>query len=189
MNRTILWRRLDRPGHEAASLEHGSPNWHLSGTVVVQDGPHPCRLEYAIVCDGTWRTLWARVTGWVGLTPVNHRVARSLAGQWRHNGVERPEVEGCIDVDLGFTPSTNLLPIRRLGLAVGASAPVRAAWLRFPEFTLEPLDQLYVREGENRYRYESGGGRFTAPLDVDDMGLVVRYGDIWVAESLSSPER
>lgn len=37
----------------------------------------------------------------------------------------------CVDIDLNFSPSTNLLPIRRFDLSVGASAIVRAAWLRF----------------------------------------------------------
>jgi hypothetical protein len=180
--RAILWRRLDGPGHDAACLEHGNPNWHLSGTVVLEDQGRPCRLEYAVVCDSAWQTLWARVSGWIGMTPVSHRISRSPAGQWRMDGVEQPSVQGCIDVDLSFTPATNLLPIRRLGLAVGEAATIQAAWLRFPEFTLTPLDQNYRRESAERYRFESDGGSFTAMLDTDDSGLVVRYGDLWVAE-------
>jgi hypothetical protein len=38
-----------------------------------------------------------------------------------------------------FSPSTNLLPIRRLNLGVGQAAKVQAAWLRFLGFTLESL--------------------------------------------------
>jgi uncharacterized protein len=185
--RVVLWRRLDRSGHETACLEHGTPNWHLSGTVVVEDHGRPCRLDYAVACDAAWRTLWARVTGWIGITPVNHRLARSLSGHWRHNGHEAPAVQGCLDIDFGFTPSTNLLPIRRLGLAVGASAPVKTAWLRFPEMTLETLDQVYAREADLRYRYQSRGGEFSASLDVDDAGLVLRYGDLWTAETVYHP--
>ena len=82
------------------------------------------------------------------------------SGRWRLNGVEQPQVDGCIDVDLNFSPSTNLLPIRRVGLAVGERASVRAAWLRFPEFTLEPLEQIYERVGETAWRYESRGGEY-----------------------------
>ena len=63
----------------------------------------------------------------------------------------------------------------RLDLAVGEQAEVRAAWLRFPSFTLEPLVQTYRRTGAHTYRYESGGGRFTADLEVDDDGVVVHY--------------
>jgi hypothetical protein len=169
---------------EAASLEHGNPNWQLQGTVLVEDGGRPCRLEYAVVCDSEWRTLWARVNGWIGATAVSQRVARNQAGEWRQNGMDCPSVRGCLDIDLAFTPITNLLPIRRLDLAVGNSAPVRAAWLRFPDFTLESLEQVYTREASGRYRYESGGGRFSASLEVDGQGIVSRYGDIWQLETI-----
>jgi len=182
--RSFLWRRLDRHGMEAASIEHGNPNWHLQGTVLLEDEGRPCRLDYAVVCDREWRTLWARVNGWIGSVAINQRVARNLAGEWRLNNQVCPAVHGCLDVDLAFTPITNTLPIRRLNLAVGHSAPVRAAWLRFPDFSLVPLDQVYSHEAPGRYRYESGGGRFTAMLDVDAQGLVERYGNIWQRETV-----
>lgn len=180
---SVLWRRLDRLGMEVAGFDHGNPNWHLHGTVLVEDSGNLCRLEYAVVCDSAWRTLWARITGWVGSTQVNQRVARTPSGEWRQNGLVCPAVQGCLDVDLAFTPLTNLLPIRRLDLAIGAAAPVRAAWLRFPDFNLVPLEQVYTRQAEHRYRYESDGGRFAAELEVDNAGLVLRYGDLWVAET------
>ena len=34
---------------------------------------------------------------------------------------------------------------------------MKAAWLRFPGFTLEPLEQLYRRVDDVIYRYESAG--------------------------------
>ena len=105
------------------------------------------------------------------------------AGVWNLNGLKVSEVDGCLDVDLNFSPSTNLLPIRRLGLNVGQESAVRAAWLRFPAFKLEPLDQTYRRIDQRRYRYESAGGRFVGELDVDEAGLVIRYHDIWQAEA------
>ena len=60
---------------------------------------------------------------------------------------------------------------------------VRAAWLRFPSFTLEPLEQSYTRISERAYRYESAGGRFAAELHVNEAGLPTRYGDIWSSEA------
>lgn len=172
---SILWRRLDRPGHEAARLSFLGSLWRLSGAAVFAHEGEPCRLDYEVACDGEWRTVSARVAGWVGTAMVDVEIAADSARRWRVGGVERPEIEGCLDVDLNFSPSTNLLPIRRLGLPIGAQAPVRAAWLRFPSFTLEPLDQVYRRLEENRYRYESGNGRFVAELDVDAAGFVTRY--------------
>lgn len=107
-------------------------------------------------------------------------------GEWILNGTAQTVVKGCIDVDLNFSPSTNLLPIRRLALNVGDQRGVRAAWLRFPSFALEALDQTYSRIAERVYRYESAGGRFVAQIEVDDNGLPLRYGDLWSAECASS---
>ncbi len=179
---TILWRRLDRPGHEAARLSRESEDWKLAGTAVFTHEAEPCRLDYSILCDSDWRTSEAVVEGWVGREAVRIEIAAASSGRWRMNGVERPEVEGSLDLDLNFSPSTNLLPIRRLGLAVGGEARVRAAWLRFPSFALEPLEQSYRRLGPSRYRYESAGGRFVAELEVNAAGLVMLYPGFWQAE-------
>jgi hypothetical protein len=88
---------------------------------------------------------------------------------------------GALDVDLGFTPATNTLPIRRLALAVGAGAAVRSAWLRFPELRLEPLEQTYTREAEHVFLYRAlvDGEPFSARLDTDAFGRVVRYEGLW----------
>lgn len=180
---SVLWRRLDHPGHEAARLFRRDERWHLAGTAVFAHGEEPCRLDYHVVCDAAWRTVSAMVAGWVGEKEIEVEIAVDGAGRWRMNGEERPAVAGCVDLDLNFSPSTNLLPIRRLGLAVGGEAEVRAAWLRFPSFTLEPLPQRYRRLGERTYRYESAGGRFVRDLPVNAAGFVTRYPDFWEAET------
>lgn len=171
---TILWRRLDQPGHEAARLAHGEVGWHLLGTTVFQSDGRPCRLDYRVVCDAKWATLSGQVTGWLGSDPI-HVEVEVEAGRWRLNGVDSPAVNGCTDLDLNFSPSTNLLPIRRLNLAVGSQASVRAAWLRFPSFELAVLDQVYRRTSESTYRYESAGGTFVADLRVNSVGFVTEY--------------
>ncbi|HET8575877.1 MAG TPA: putative glycolipid-binding domain-containing protein, partial [Methylomirabilota bacterium] len=81
--------------------------------------------------------------------------------------------------------STNLLPIRRLGLAVGEEAEVKAAWLRFPGFALEPLGQVYRRISDQTYRYESAGGAFTTELPVNATGFVIAYPGFWTAEAVT----
>ena len=101
------------------------------------------------------------------------------AKRWRTPSGEIPAVAGCVDVDVSFSPSTNLLPIRRLGLAVGESAEVVAAWILLPELEVKPLPQRYTRIGERRYRYESRGGAFSVELDVDEAGLVLDYPPFW----------
>jgi hypothetical protein len=95
-------------------------------------------------------------------------------------------VQGLIDIDLGVTPATNTLPIRRLAPAVGRAVDVTALWVRFPELTIEPLPQRYTRTTQDRYRYESAGGAFVAELEVDDLGLVVTYEGGWQRIAASS---
>lgn len=179
---TILWRRLDEPGHEVARLTALDSFWHLTGTAVFAHGGQPCRLDYLVICDSRWRTVSAHVFGWVGAETIKIDVSVDSARRWRLQGTERPEVDGCIDVDINFSPSTNLLPIRRLALGIGQEAKVQAAWLRFPGFTLEPLEQLYRRLDVGTYRYESAGGRFAVDLQVNAEGFVTRYTGFWLAE-------
>lgn len=182
---SILWRRLDRPGHEFARVERKASEWRLCGIAVFLHERVPCRLDYDIRCNERWETTSGKVTGWVGRDEVRMDVAVEREGSWRSNGVEVTAVRGAIDLDLNFSPSTNLLPIRRLNLAVGQEAKVRAAWLRFPSFVFEPLEQTYERIAATTYRYASAGGRFTADLTVDDAGLVTLYPGLAVAEERS----
>jgi hypothetical protein len=179
---TILWRRLDKPGHEFASLSSAGPNWHLTGTAVFVHEQRACCLNYSICCDRQWQTLSARVGGCVGNEAIELELAVNSDHRWLLNGKDCREVDGCIDLDLNFSPSTNLLPIRRLNLAIGEQALVCAAWLRFPTFKLEPLEQIYRRLEATTYRYESAGGRFVAVLDVNEAGFVKNYANIWQME-------
>ena len=183
MNRhTILWRRLDRPGHEASRLQHSGDGWHLSGTAIFIHDAQACRMDYQVVCDAGWRTLSAHVVGWIGDRNVAIEIIVDADSRWRMNGAECREVTGCIDLDLNFSPSTNLLPIRRLGLGIGEAAEVRAAWLRFPSFVLEPLRQQYRHTDAETYRYESAGGKFVRDLQVNAAGFVTHYPGFWQAE-------
>jgi hypothetical protein len=184
-NHSILWRRLDHPGYESARLVFQQSSWHLSGTAVFAHNQQPCRLAYLIVCNTEWQTLAGKVVGWVGNETVEIELSVDSAQRWRLNGTEYPAVAGCIDLDLGFSPSTNLLPIRRLGLKAGQEAEVKAAWLGFPSLTLEPLDQLYRRIDVTTYRYESAGGSFVAELQVNAAGFVTLYPNLWQVEASS----
>jgi len=175
MDQSILWRRLDRPGHESARLIQSSVGWKLRGTAVFEHDKQACNLDYLIECDPEWKTVATRVIGWLGSRTIYVDIKVDPAGGWTLNRVPQSQVQGCIDVDLNFSPSTNLLPVRRLGLAIGSGAPVHAAWLRFPTFVLERLDQKYHRRDKELYRYESAGGSFVADLEINSHGFVTRY--------------
>jgi hypothetical protein len=182
---SILWRGLLLPGHEVCQLVIGGGGSELDGTAVFTHEHQPVRLDYHIFCDLDWHTRAARVSGWLGHLPVWFELAVDAVNGWQLNDEACPAAAGCVDIDLNFSPSTNLLPIRRLGLAIGQAAEVKAAWLRFPSFELEPLPQVYRRLDETTYRYESGGGQFVADLQVSPAGFVTNYPGLWQAEATS----
>jgi uncharacterized protein len=62
---------------------------------------------------------------------------------------------------------------------------VTAAWVRFPELTIEPLPQRYIRLADRRYHYESAGGAFIAEIEVDDLGIVTTYEGGWQRVAVS----
>ncbi|HYG61077.1 MAG TPA: putative glycolipid-binding domain-containing protein [Thermoanaerobaculia bacterium] len=186
----MRWRRLDVPGREDARVERSPDGWCLTGQLDVEEEGVPARLRYCIECDPEWRTRSALIEGEMGGRPVRFALAADGEGHWTRDGQALPGLTGALDVDLGFTPATNTLPIRRLSLVVGETAPVRSAWLRFPELRLEPLEQMYTREAERVYRYKAqvDGDLFTARLDTDAYGRVLCYEGLWEAELAVSEE-
>jgi hypothetical protein len=181
----ILWRRLDTPGHDAAALHAIEDGWAIEGTAVFLHGDEACSLRYTARTDQGWVTRAAEVAGWIGSTPVHVLIVASANHQWSLNGVPQPAVAGCVDIDLSFTPATNLIPVRRLQLRVGAREAITAAWVKFPDLILEPLEQAYAHTSDNQYDYEAFGGAFRVPLLVDPNGWVVRYPGFWQREGVA----
>ncbi len=179
----ILWRRKDVPGHDACGLWVSSGGWRLQGTAVFMQGNEPCWLDYSVEGGTPWRTCCARVTGFVGTRPLALDIT-VIEGRWRLNGVEQPEAQGCTDVDLDFTPATNLIPLRRLHLAIGAEADAPAAWLDLSRARLQRLEQHYRRVGADTYDYRAPAAGYAAVLRVSVEGFVVHYPGLWELEAL-----
>lgn len=181
MSLTILWQRLDGPGHDTARLVPHGGEWRLHGVAVFESEHGPCVLDYEVRTRPDWVTTGATLRGFVGDRPVRLKLTRGAGGNWSCNGRPQSELAGCSDVDLGFTPATNLLPIRRLGDALADPTEVTAAWLPFPSLTPEPLSQIYQRLAPDRYRYVALDSEFHTTLTVHASGLVLEYPDRWRA--------
>ena len=174
-----LWRWLQGTGFERFEFVRAADEWLFRGTILTLANHVPAEARYEIVSDSSFRTRCAQVS----LRDATGERALAIVaenGRWFSNGSEIGAVSGAIDIDLGWSPSTNTLPIRRLNLEIGrSSGEFRAAWVRFPDLTLQPLPQEYVRLAERRYRYSSRGGAFVANLQVDSEGLVLDYEGFW----------
>jgi uncharacterized protein len=180
---TGLWRWMKGSGLERFELLHDSDEWILNGTILTLAEGGASEARYEVSCDDSWNTRRARVS----LRDGSENRALEITvegGLWYENGRLVESLTGCADVDLEWSPSTNTLPIRRLGLAIGkSSGPVIAAWVRFPSLTLEPLPQEYLRISDRLYRYKSHRDEFMAELKVDEEGLILEYEGLWRRET------
>jgi uncharacterized protein len=189
--RTVLWQGIQSPGSEWCTLEREPEGWRFRGIVLAEVATVPVLVQYAVALASDWSTRVVEIVMRSGDASEPRELTLTVAPdqRWQITRVPSPNpampqddlqaLLGLVDVDLGFSPVTNTLPIRRLNPAIGEAIAVTAAWVRFPELTIEPLPQRYIRLAERRYRYESAGGAFVAEIEVDDLGLVTAYEGGW----------
>ena len=157
-----------RDGFEVAWFE--PPALRGGSTFVEDDAGHHIAYDIALAADGSTSRATVRS---LDRTVVLERTG----GAWTVDGVERPDLDGCPDIDLESSAVTNALPVARLSLAVGESGDALAAWVR-ADLSVERLEQTYTRLDEHRYDYVSRYDGFRAVLDYGDDGLVVDYPGI-----------
>jgi hypothetical protein len=173
----VAWRRSDEiEADEFCTLSVRDAGLSLVGTVLGAESGQPIRIEYRVLADARGFTTAAHVRELRGFDQRSIVLMRDAKGNWTVDGAGATALRSCTDVDLGCSPSTNTLPIRRLRLDVGASKTINAAWVRFPGLDVVKAAQTYARLDEFTYRYASGS--FEAELTVDDAGLVTDYA-VW----------
>jgi hypothetical protein len=174
--RRVAWRRSDEIlADEHCTITVRDSGISLVGTVLGAEEGLPVRVEYRVLADGAGATTAVHVRDLRGFGQRTLALARDSKGNWTVDGIPTKSLKGCVDVDLGCSPSTNTLPIRRLRLGIGASKTIQAAWVRFPSLAVEKTPQTYTRVDEFTYRYASG--TFEAELIVDEDGVVAQYAE------------
>ncbi|MBV8969881.1 MAG: putative glycolipid-binding domain-containing protein [Verrucomicrobia bacterium] len=177
--RTVIWRRvMDDKSFELATLSCTGDLHRIAGVLLLAESDTPMRVDYAIDCDRNWDTRTVNVRQTLG-EQIQKLVLRVEDGTWYRGDSRAPELSGCTDIDLGISPSTNLLPINRLNLQVGETREILAAWVRFPQCDVIAAPQSYERVETSIYRYRSLSSEFTALLKVDEAGFPIDYEGIW----------
>ncbi|MEH1169610.1 putative glycolipid-binding domain-containing protein [Micromonospora sp. CPCC 205539] len=196
MPKSFFWSRTDTAGSEQVLLSDGN-GLTARGTLLAVD-PIPWTARYQLTTAPDWATTRLEVEvegpGWLR----NVRLERS-ADRWRVTTAEQGDLDAALvaaghpraglpgtddparladalDVDLSGSPLFNTLPVRRLGLAAKpADQPHRitVAWVLLPSLEVVPAEQIYSGLGPGRVRFANG--TFTAEIDVDADGYVVRY--------------
>jgi uncharacterized protein len=170
----FFWRKLNHPGHDSCRVFRLSTGWRLSGAAVFWEEGRPCHFHYEVLTDALWTTRRASVAGYLGNRAVDAQIIRA-GNQWKVGSEALKSVADCVDVDLGFTPATNLIVLRRLSLKIGQRAQAPAAYLSFPKMRFLKLPQTYHRLSRVEYAYEAPTVGYAGTLQVSTSGAVVHY--------------
>ncbi|WP_262029824.1 putative glycolipid-binding domain-containing protein [Microvirga sp. Mcv34] len=173
--RTIRWSAWDGCG---AGMEHvdvrpADGGLTVSGVVIAKADETEFGLSYRLRLDALWRTKDVILR-----TTAGHVLHLESDGQghWQENGKVRPDLQGCIDIDIQATPLTNTLPVRRLDLETGESSDIRLCYIAVPDLIVTAANQRYTAlDAGTLYRFESLESGFTADLPVDEDGFVLDY--------------
>ena len=179
----ILWRHPATGTLERCTLGPTASGQRLAGTLVGEHKGAPIEIRYVIQTDTDWRTRDVGVYIVGGQSDARLALKADGAGHWTLDEGALPDLDGALDVDLGFTPATNTLAIKRLDLAVGETGTARAVWIGLPGEEVEAFDQTYERVEADRYQYRAGS--YVNELSVNAGGLVIAYPGEWEMVAVS----
>jgi hypothetical protein len=194
-----LWVKDDPVGMEHAAIGVG-----VGGMVATSTAfgtiPIAYRLDLELHVDADWITRrlalvvssdgWARslvlerARAWTGSLTDEGAVPQEVIASTPPDTVAPGDVPpDVLDVDVQYSPLTNLMPIRRLGLdRPGAAGSFVMAWISVPSLAITLDDQRYtllgIDDGDRCARFENGVGFFTAVIRCDADGVVVDYPGI-----------
>lgn len=175
---SILWRRLDGPGHDACRVERRGLQWLVCGVAAFRHARGPASVEYSLFVDRDWRASQGRVKGAIGERPIDIHVAREPDG-WRFNDARVDGLAHLVDLDFGFTPATNFIQLKRVDLTLGVARPLPVAWFDLESGGLSELEQTYERQSESELLYAAPTLDYWATLELDANGFIRRYPGLW----------
>jgi hypothetical protein len=179
---SAAWRHTGlRDGFEIAILRADDHGHRLDGHTTAVEAGHAWAVHYTVNVDRRWRTRDAEIAAWTSKGEARVHIETGGTGRWSVDGVHRPELEGCLDVDLESSALTNTIPVHRLALPVGETASAPAAYVRAIDLAVSRLEQHYTRLPEDqgfRFAYEAPQFDFRCVLLYDGAGLVIDYPGI-----------
>lgn len=205
-HQVLAWEWLEQPGLDVAVLSRGADGAReVAGRVVTSWERALMDMRYSLRCDAGWLVQSAQLRVEQNGAVRELELRRNGDGWWV-DGQRRPDLADARDIDIMGTPLTNTLPIQRLAWEPGMSRDFLMAYVRLPDLVVLPARQRYTAlAGQDtqagtlrRFRYEqpppgtaqqagptleSGyhtlDSGFSAELEVDAEGLVIRYPPYW----------
>jgi len=186
---------------EQAELAIG-PSGLVARSTALGSVPVPYRLDFELAAGGDWVTRrlslsvlgdgWTRtlvlerdeVGGWSGTRATDGSPPPAVDDSAPTDIVEPAAVPAhVLDVDVQWSPVTNVMPVRRLGIdRVASAGTFTMAWVSVPSLAMKLDVQHYtllgVHDGDVCARFESGDGFFAAVIRCDRDGVALEYPGI-----------
>jgi hypothetical protein len=167
---TARWRTWDDQHLETVTLRWENEGWTATGEVGRE------AVTYVLRLSATWQI--RQFLLFRDLDEPDLWLGADGTGRWGEmNGAHRPDLGGCTDIDLTCTPFTKSLPIRRLGLDIGAAGDVRCAMVDVETLELVATRQRFERLAPRRFRQTNLDSGISTDLVVDEYGLVHDVAD------------
>jgi hypothetical protein len=191
-DRLLIWSGADGWRAEVASVTFTPSGIGAMGTQIGVD-PVPYRLDYRLEAPERFVTRWLEVEaageGWSRRIDLRHDGSGGWTCDVRSEGhVDLAPAGGpadalseALDCDLGLSPLTNLMPVRRHSLHERpGTVDLLMAWISVPDLGVHASPQRYehVRRGVVRYVDRGTHEGFEAELELDADGVVVSYPDL-----------
>jgi hypothetical protein len=178
--RFLVWRGSDDWRAEGTHVEFDDGGLRATGTQIGGD-PLPYRVDYALDATDGFRTRRFEVTAAADDGTRRLVLERSTDDEWRIDGETATALAGAQDCDLGLSPLTNFMPLRRHRLHErDGGADFLMAWVEVPNLVVHASAQRYEHVAPGVVRFIDRGlfDGFTADLELDADGLVLRYPDL-----------
>ena len=165
------WRRLDEPGLEVMRLMSTADGFCATSSLV-HAGSDSFALRYIWHLDHQWHTRRLHLSV-LGADERQMDIERMGASSWAVDGVARPDLGECDEVDLSATPLCNTLSIKRLA----GTGELTTLYVDLPRLEVSPSRQRYEIVAPNRWRFIDLGVAkgFKALIDVDAEDFVTQY--------------
>lgn len=151
----------------------------VKGYITGEGYEKPWQISYSLTINARWEVQTVSIEV-MSEQDYTIQLSKNDQQQWvNENGEHLPEYDGCVDIDISFTPFTNTLPINRLQLTKGESKHMPVLYIDVQQGICKSVKQRYVNKGDKIYKYENEDSGFTSELLVDNEGYVVDYPGIW----------
>jgi hypothetical protein len=171
----VVWEGLDARSMECLCWQKDGEFINISSCLSGVTGTVPFGIHYKLEIHTHWVVYKAQVKDL--MSDMEIHLESDGKGKWKRGREPLDIADGCLDLDLGLTPFTNSLPIRRLAWKPGQRQTIQALHIGLPDFTLTRSEQHYTKLSGKSFLFETGD-HFTAELSLDEDQLVIGYPGI-----------